>query len=68
MDTSTARMDLTFALTERWDGAGEPAGISGTVEFRTDVYDPATIATLIKRLARVLAAMAADPTASRKGP
>ncbi|MBX9982629.1 MAG: AMP-binding protein, partial [Mycobacterium gordonae] len=64
VDTSTARMDLTFALTERWDGAGEPAGISGTVEFRTDVYDPATIATLIKRLARVLAAMAADPTAS----
>ena len=37
------------------------AGIGGTVEFRTDVFDVATIDTLIARLARVLAAMTADP-------
>src|SRR5262249_44145133 len=34
-DTQTARMDLTFSLAERWSEAGEPAGIGGTVEFRT---------------------------------
>ena len=60
-DTHTARMDLTFSLAERWTQAGEPAGISGVVEFRTDVFDAASIEALIKRLGRVLAAMIADP-------
>ena len=49
-DTHTARMDLSFSLAERWTEAGEPAGISGTVEFRTDVFDAASIETLIERL------------------
>ena len=62
VDTRSARMDLTFSLGERWSEAGEPAGISGMVEFRTDVFDAASIEALIERLARVLAAMTADPT------
>ena len=48
---STARMDLTFSLAERWSEAGEPAGIGGAVEFRTDVFDAASIEALIERLA-----------------
>ena len=62
IDTHTARMDLTLSLGERWSEAGEPAGIGGTVEFRTDVFDAASIQTLIERLERVLVAMTADPT------
>ena len=50
VDTHTARMDLVFSLAERWTEAGEPAGIGGTVEFRTDVFDAASIQTLIERL------------------
>ncbi len=61
VDTHTARMDLTFSLAERWTEAGEPAGIGGAVEFRTDVFDAASIETLIERLQRVLVAMTADP-------
>ena len=64
MDTHTARMDLAFSLAERWTDTGEPAGISGTVEFRTDVFDTDSIQTLIERLRRVLAAMTADPGAA----
>ena len=60
-DTHTARMDLTFSLAERFNEDGEPAGIGGGVEFRTDVFDPASIETLIERLERVLEAMTADP-------
>ena len=60
-DTQTARMDLTFILAERWSEAGEPAGIGGVVEFRTDVFDAASIEALIERLERVLVAMTADP-------
>ena len=61
-DTQVARMDLTFSLAERWTEAGEPAGISGTVEFRTDVFDAASIEALIERFERVVVAMTADPT------
>ena len=53
VDTHTARMDLTFSLAERWTEAGEPAGIGGSVEFRTDVFDAASIEVLIERLQRV---------------
>jgi amino acid adenylation domain-containing protein len=60
-DTQTARMDLTFLLSERWSEAGEPAGIGGSVEFRTDVFDAASIEVLIERLARVLVALTDDP-------
>ena len=60
-ETHTARMDLTLSLAEHFTEAGEPAGIGGAVEFRTDVFDPASIDTLIERLGRVLVAMTADP-------
>ncbi|MEV0674864.1 amino acid adenylation domain-containing protein, partial [Mycobacterium sp. NPDC050441] len=61
-ETHTARMDLVFALGERFDEGGEPAGIGGSVEFRTDVFDTETVEVLIERLVRVLAAMTVDPT------
>ena len=63
VDTHTARMDLSFSLAERWTDAGEPVGIGGMVEFRTDVFDTASIETLIERLRRVLEAMTVDPRA-----
>src|SRR6202007_3068038 len=53
-DTHTARMDLVFSLAERWGQAGEPAGIGGLVEFRTDVFDAASIEVLIERWGRVV--------------
>jgi amino acid adenylation domain-containing protein len=60
-DTHTARVDLSFSLGERFTQAGEPAGIGGAVEFRTDVFDAASIEALIERLERVLVAITADP-------
>jgi amino acid adenylation domain-containing protein/non-ribosomal peptide synthase protein (TIGR01720 family) len=60
VDTHTARMDLVFSLAERWSPAGEPAGIGGTVEFRTDVFDADSIETLAERWRGVLVAMTAD--------
>ncbi|WP_141119924.1 non-ribosomal peptide synthetase, partial [Mycobacterium malmoense] len=61
VSTRTARMDLVFSLAERWTDGGQPAGIGGAVEFRTDALDADTVATLIQRLRRVLDAMTADP-------
>ncbi|GAT02597.1 linear gramicidin synthetase subunit C, partial [Mycolicibacterium fortuitum subsp. acetamidolyticum] len=64
VDTHVARMDLTFSLSERWDDAGEPAGIGGSVEFRTDVFDTASTELLVERLHRVLDAVTTDPRRS----
>ncbi|WP_232000686.1 condensation domain-containing protein, partial [Mycobacterium kyorinense] len=61
VDAHSARMDLAFTLAERFSETGEPAGISGAVEFRTDVFDALSVEVLIGRLQRVLAAMVADP-------
>ena len=61
LDTHTARMDLAVSLAERFTDTGEPAGIGGAVEFRTDIFDTASIEALIERLRRVLVAMTADP-------
>ncbi|MDT0447457.1 condensation domain-containing protein, partial [Streptomyces johnsoniae] len=52
-ETHTARMDLVFALGEKFDESGQPAGIGGSVEFRTDVFDAGSVETLIGRLERV---------------
>ncbi|MCW2561954.1 MAG: Linear gramicidin synthetase subunit, partial [Mycobacterium sp.] len=60
VDTQAARMDLAFSLSERWSKTGEPAGISGIVEFRTDVFDAASVEALVERLRRVLVAMTVD--------
>ena len=63
VNTRTARMDLMFSMSEHFTETGGPAGIDGTVEFRTDVFDAHSIATLIDRLRRVLTAMTSDPAA-----
>ncbi|MCV7077106.1 amino acid adenylation domain-containing protein, partial [Mycobacterium szulgai] len=61
VNTHTARMDLVFSLAQRFSDTGEPAGIGGTVEYRTDVFDAASIARLVERLERVLTVMTSDP-------
>ena len=43
IEATTARMDLTFSLAERWTEGGQPAGIGGAVEFRTDVFDARSV-------------------------
>ncbi|MGV0850691.1 amino acid adenylation domain-containing protein [Mycolicibacterium phlei] len=60
LDTRTARTDLSFGLAERFDTSGTPTGISGSVEFRSDVFDASTVEGFVDRLRKVLAAMAGD--------
>ncbi|MEB4212378.1 non-ribosomal peptide synthetase, partial [Mycobacterium sp. 94-17] len=61
LDAKTARMDVSVSLAPRWSADGEPAGIGGSVEFRTDVFDPDTIEALVNRLQQVLEEMVGDP-------
>ncbi|WP_371669343.1 amino acid adenylation domain-containing protein [Streptomyces sp. NBC_00289] len=59
--THTAKFDLTFELTERFDEAGRPDGLRGEVEYAVDLFDRSTAAAFAERLLRVLEAVADDP-------
>ncbi|SDD25311.1 non-ribosomal peptide synthetase [Actinokineospora iranica] len=52
-----AKFDLAFDLVEV-EGAD---GIDGVLEYRVDLFDPATAANIAERLVRLLAVVAADP-------
>ncbi|MEU1515947.1 amino acid adenylation domain-containing protein, partial [Streptomyces sp. NPDC005811] len=59
--TGTAKCDLTFNLAERTAPDGTPAGLTGTVEYSTDLFDAGTVRTIIARWARLLDTAATDP-------
>ncbi|WP_460443813.1 amino acid adenylation domain-containing protein, partial [Amycolatopsis cihanbeyliensis] len=61
IDLGVARFDLHFAFGERRDENGEPDGLIGQVDYSTDLFDQATVETLLWRLTRVLEAVAAEP-------
>ncbi|MFH8349734.1 amino acid adenylation domain-containing protein, partial [Streptomyces sp. NPDC018045] len=61
VSTGTSKMDLTVAVRERRDAGRAPAGLEGEAEFRTALFDPATVEGLLTRLRRLLAAAVADP-------
>ncbi|WP_156756938.1 non-ribosomal peptide synthetase [Actinokineospora pegani] len=56
---TTARFDLTFTVTELPGGAG----LAGTVEYSSDLFDESTAATLAARFTRLLTAVATAPQA-----
>ncbi|MBL1106797.1 amino acid adenylation domain-containing protein, partial [Streptomyces sp. 5-8] len=59
--TTESKFDLVFSLSERHSGDGRPDGIDVSVQFASDLYDPATVDTLIARWVRLLRAAVADP-------
>ncbi|MFI6039957.1 amino acid adenylation domain-containing protein, partial [Streptomyces sp. NPDC051315] len=58
---TTAKFDLSLALTETHDPTGAPAGLDGGLEFATDLFDTDTVRTFLARLERLLHAAVADP-------
>ncbi|MCV7197660.1 non-ribosomal peptide synthetase [Mycobacterium angelicum] len=55
LHTHVGRMDLVLSLNENFGATGVPDGITGVVEYRTDVYDATTIETWMTRLETLLA-------------
>ncbi|MEV7042938.1 amino acid adenylation domain-containing protein [Amycolatopsis sp. NPDC051061] len=56
--TGTARADLTFFVGER---PGHRAGIRGTAEYNSDVFDRASVEAILDRLRVLLRAAVSDP-------
>ena len=53
--TASAKFDLSVGLVERRAADGAPAGIDGVLEYASDLFDAASVATLGERLMRLLA-------------
>ncbi|MEU9609745.1 amino acid adenylation domain-containing protein [Streptomyces sp. NPDC048057] len=61
VDNTAAKFDLTFTLAETYGPDGEPTGISGDLEYATDLFEPSTARALSRRLLAVLRAVTVDP-------
>ncbi|MGW3916623.1 amino acid adenylation domain-containing protein, partial [Streptomyces sp. NPDC005070] len=59
--TDASKFDLVFSLSERHAEDGSPDGIDAFVQFAGDLYDPATVDTMIARWVRLLRAAVSDP-------
>ena len=55
IDTRTAKFDLTF---NAWE---TPAGLAGSIEHSTDLFEEATAHRMWRHLERLLASLVADP-------
>ncbi|MER6146435.1 amino acid adenylation domain-containing protein, partial [Streptomyces sparsogenes] len=57
----SARFDLTVNLGEQRTEDGAPNGMTGRIDYRTDLFDQVTIEAMAARLVRVLESVAAEP-------
>ncbi|MFK0026660.1 condensation domain-containing protein, partial [Streptomyces sp. NPDC090798] len=58
---AVAKFDLSFSLGETHGGGGEPAGLEGQLDYRTDLFAEGTVRGLAERLVRLLEAVVAAP-------
>ncbi|WP_329015249.1 non-ribosomal peptide synthetase [Streptomyces sp. NBC_01601] len=56
-----SRFDLVFGFTEEFAPDGDPAGLRGTLEYSTDLFDPVTAERLTGRLCALLRDAVTDP-------
>src|SRR4029079_3119571 len=57
---TTSKFDLSVALAEHRSAAGDPGGISGVLEYASDLFDRGTVEALGRRLIRLLSAAVTD--------
>ncbi|MGW2256074.1 amino acid adenylation domain-containing protein, partial [Kitasatospora sp. NPDC001660] len=56
-----AKFDLSFQLAEEFTADGTPAGLTGRIEYATDLFDRRTAAGLAERFARAVTALVTAP-------
>ncbi|MCB0165296.1 MAG: amino acid adenylation domain-containing protein [Anaerolineae bacterium] len=64
IDSGIAKFDLALFLEERGPGAtvSENSGLQGTIEYNIDLFDRATVVTMIDRFQRLLTALGQELT------
>ncbi|SBT65881.1 HxxPF-repeated domain-containing protein [Micromonospora sediminicola] len=58
---TAAKFDIEVVLEEEFADDGEPQGLAGTIEYRSDAFEAARMDALAEELVRSLMAIAADP-------
>ncbi|MFB7738713.1 amino acid adenylation domain-containing protein [Streptomyces sp. NPDC056112] len=61
VNTEVAKFDLSFSVRDRYADDGTPAGITGLLNYSSDLYDRGTAEDISARLSRLLESVAADP-------
>ncbi|MGQ4596781.1 amino acid adenylation domain-containing protein, partial [Nocardia sp. R6R-6] len=61
-DLNVSQFDLHLIVSDSYDESGAAAGIGGYFTYATDLFDNDTVRAIADRLARILAAVAADAT------
>ncbi|WUI73714.1 amino acid adenylation domain-containing protein [Streptomyces sp. NBC_00400] len=56
-----AKSELVFGLAEQHTAAGEPAGLTGTLTYATDLFESASAEAVAQRFVRILRAFATEP-------
>src|SRR5205823_2196085 len=59
--SASAKFDLSVSVAEERAADGAPAGISGVIEYASDLFDRASVEALADRLLRVLEGAVASP-------
>ena len=59
--TATAKFDLAVSVSEERGADGTPAGISGVIEYATDLFQRDTVEAIAGRFVRLLEAAVAHP-------
>ncbi|WP_234025005.1 MULTISPECIES: condensation domain-containing protein, partial [unclassified Streptomyces] len=67
LDAAPSKFDLGWSFTEQRDVDGNPAGISGMLQYATDLFDAATAEELHRLFVRVVDAVTGDPDAGVEG-
>ncbi|MDH6136204.1 amino acid adenylation domain-containing protein [Kitasatospora sp. MAA4] len=58
---TSVTFDLALGLSERFDAHGRPAGLTGGLDYATDVFDRSTAESLVRRLLTLAERVLADP-------
>ncbi|MEV5652947.1 amino acid adenylation domain-containing protein [Nocardia sp. NPDC052254] len=61
-DTQLSQFDLHLVVSDGYDEAGAPAGISGAVTYATSLFDAATVEGFADRFVRLLREIVASPS------
>ncbi|MCE4949039.1 condensation domain-containing protein, partial [Streptomyces albulus] len=67
LDAAPSKFDLGWSFAEQRDADGNPAGITGMLQYATDLFDPATAEALHRLFVRVVDAVTGDPDAGVAG-
>nr|AGS49327.1 long-chain-fatty-acid--CoA ligase [uncultured bacterium esnapd2] len=67
VDAGVAKFDLSFFFDETHDADGEPAGLTGGLQYSTDLFDPATARAIVDLLVRILGQAAENPATRLSG-